>query len=133
MKKKDLEQIKEGEFIQHKHLGLCYVDKRQLDGLGRWFGLLIRPLSIQGFMTLANWYGVTFNRILEDSNRLIVSKVENPTIPKLIFKTKKGFEVHEWKKLGEVSDKGKFSTIKLKEFKNQDKAISFARVSQPDR
>jgi hypothetical protein len=129
MKQKDLEQIKEGEFIQHKHFGLCYVDKRQLDGLGRWFGLAIRPLSIQGFMKLANWSGVAFNRTLEDSNRLIISKVENPTIPKLIFKTKKGFEVHQWKKLGEVSVKGKFSTVKLKEFKSQDEAVSFAGVS----
>ena len=129
MKQKELEQIKEGDFIQHKHFGLCYVYKRQLDGFGRWFGLAIRPVSIQGFMTLANWSGVLFNRTLEDSNRLIISKVENPTIPKLIFKTKKGFEVHEWKKLGEVSDKGKFSTVKLKEFKSQNEAMSFAGVS----
>lgn len=129
MKQKDLEQIKEGDFIQHKHFGLCYVDKRQLDGFGRWLGLSIRPLSIQGFITLANWSGVGFNRTLEDSNRLIVSKVENPTIPKLIFKTKKGFEVHKWKKLGEVSDKGKFSTIRIKEFKNQYEAMSFAGFS----
>lgn len=129
MKQKDLELIKEGEFVLHKHFGLCYVDKRQLDGLGRWFGLAIRPLSIQGFMRLANLSGVAFNRTLEDSNRLIISKVENPTIPKLIFKTKKGFEVHEWEKLGEVSDKGKFSTIKLKEFKSQGEAMSYAGVS----
>lgn len=129
MKQKDLEKIKEGEFIQHKHFGLCYVDKCQIDWFGRWFGLAIRPLSIQGFMTLANWSGVAFNRILEDNNRLIISKVENPTIPKLIFKTKKGFEVHEWKKLGEVSDKGKFSSVKLKEFKNQNEAMSFAGLS----
>jgi hypothetical protein len=129
MKQKDLEQIKEGDFIQHKHFGLCYVDKRQLDGFGRWFGLSIRPLSIQGFMTLANWSGVGFNRTVEDSNRLIVSKVENPKIPKLIFKTKKGFEAHKWKKLGKVSDKGKFSTIRIKECKNQDEAMSFAEFS----
>lgn len=129
MKQKDLEQIKKGDFIQHKHFGLCYVEERQLDSFGHWFGLVIRPLSIQGFMTLANYSGVAFNRTLEDSNRLIISKVENPTIPKLIFKTQKGFEVHEWKKLGEVSDKGKFSTIKLKEFKSQEEAMSFASVS----
>jgi hypothetical protein len=129
VKQKELEQIKKGDFIQHKHFGLCYVDKRQLDGLGRWFGLAIRPLSISGFMTLANWSGVLFNRTLEDRNRLIISKVENPEIPKLIFKTKNGFEVHEWKKFGEVSDKGKFSSIMLKKFENQDEAMIFAGIS----
>ena len=129
MKQKDLELIKKGDFIQHKHLGLCLVDKRQLDGRGRWFGLSIRPLSVQGFMKLANWSGVLFNRTLEVSNRLIISKVENPVIPKLIFKTEKGFEVHEWENLGEVSDKGKFSSKKIKEFINQDEAMSFAGVS----
>lgn len=129
MKQKDLEQIKKGDFIQHKHFGLCLVDKRQLDGLGRWFGLVIRPLSMQGFMKLANWSGVLFNRTLEDSNRLIISKVESPEIPKLIFKTKECFEVHEWKKLGEVSDKGKFSSKKIKEFSCQNEAMVFAGVS----
>lgn len=129
MKQKDLEQIKKGDFIQHKHLGLCLVDKRQLDGFGRWFGLIIRPLTVQGFMTLANWSGVLFNRTLEDSNRLIITKVENPEIPKLIFKTKIGFEVHEWVKLGEVSAKGKFSSKKIKEFINQNEAMKFAGVS----
>ena len=108
MKQKDLEQIKEGEFIQHKHFGLCYVDKRQLDGFGRWFGLTVRPLSIQGFMTLANWSGVRFNRTLEDSNRLIMSKVENPTIPKLIFKTKKVLRFTNGKNLGKSPIKVNF-------------------------
>lgn len=129
MKQKDLEQIKKGDFIQHKHFGLCIVDKRQLDDLGRWFGLVIRPLTVEGFLKLANWSGVCFNRTLEDSNRLIISKVENPVIPKLIFKTIKGFDVHEWKKLGEVSDKGKFSSKKIKEFINQNEAMYFAGVS----
>lgn len=126
MKQKDLEKLIKGDFVEHKHLGLCIIDERQLDGFGRLFGLAICPLSMQGFLKLANLSGVLFNRTLEDSNRLIISKVVNPTIPKLIFKTKKGFEVHEWKKLGKVSDKGKFSSVKLKEFKNQDEAMSFA-------
>lgn len=128
MKQKDLEKIKKGDFIHHKHLGLCLVDKRLLDGLGHWFGLVIRPLTVQGFMKLANCSGVLSNRMLEDSNKLIISKIENPEIPKLIFKTKNGFEVHEWKKLGEVSDKGMFSSKKIKEFANQKEAMAFAIV-----
>lgn len=126
MKQKDLEQIKKGDFIQHKHFGLCYVDKRQTDGFGRWFGLALRPLSMSGVLTLMSWSGVCFDRILEDKNRLIISKVENPTIPKLIIQTEKGFEVHKWKKLGEISIKGKLSTTILKTFKNQKDAITFA-------
>jgi hypothetical protein len=128
MKQKDLEKVQQGDFIEHKHLGLCFVDKRQLDGFGRWFGLALRPLTVQGFMKLADWSGVLFNRTLEDKNRLIIRKVENPNIPKLIFKTKKGFEVHEWKKFGEVSNKGKFSSVKIELFKSQEEAMSFAGV-----
>ncbi len=128
MKQKDLEQVQVNDFIQHKHFGLCYVENRKLDGNGYWFGLSIRPLSMEGYMTLANWSGVLFNRTLEDSNRLIISKVENPTIPKLIFKMEKGFEVHNWEKLGEVSQKGEFSSVKLKAFNNADEAMSFAMV-----
>jgi hypothetical protein len=126
MKQKDLEQIKKGEFIQHKHYGLCYVCEILSDVFGRWFGLVIRPLSMQGFMKLANSSGVVFNKAIEHSNRLIISKVENPTIPKLIFKNKKGFEVHQWKKLGEVSKEGKFSTVKLKQCLSENEAMSFA-------
>ena len=128
MKIKDLEKIKEGEFVQHKHFGLCYVYKNKLNVFGGWFGLIIRPLSTQGFLTLASLSGVAVNITLEHRNRLIISKVESPIIPKLIFKTKNFFEVHEWKKIGEVSRKGKFSTIKIKEFKNQDEAMSFAKI-----
>jgi hypothetical protein len=126
MKQKDLEQIKAGDFIQHKQFGLCIVDKYQLDGLGRWFGLVIRPITMAGFMQLANLSGVLFNKILEHSNRSIISKVENIVIPKLIFMTKKGFEVHEWEKLGEVSDKGKFSSKLIKTFTNLENAKLFA-------
>ena len=126
MKTKQLIKIKEGEFIQHKHYGLCYVDECLFDSHGNWFGLTIRPLSVDGFNRLANWSGVLINRVLEHSNRLIMYKVENPTIPKLIFEKEGLFEVHEWKILGEVSDKGKFSTVKLKVFKDKFQAISFA-------
>jgi len=44
----------------------------------------------------------------------------------LIFEKEGLFEVHEWKILGEVSDKGIFSTVKLKVFKDKFQAISFA-------
>lgn len=126
MKTELLKQIKKGDFINHKHFGVCYVEKVEITIFGVWFGIIIRPLSIEAYIKLASWSGVRFNKTLEHSNRLIISKLEKPTIPKLIFKNNEKFEVHKWKKLGEVSNEGKFSSVKIKTFLNQEEAISFA-------
>jgi len=126
MKLKDLEKLRPGDFINHKHYGLCIVDVFQLDGRGDYFGLAVRPLTNTGYNTLATWSGVLFNRTLEDSKRLILGKVENPIIPKLIFKTNNGFDVHDWIIPGEVTDEGKFSSVKLREFPTLSQALVFA-------
>lgn len=126
MTQKELEQIQVGDFISHKHFGLCLVDKVEWAMTGAWFGLAIRPLTVEGFMTLAYWSGCLFNRMLENSKRLIIRKVENPEIPKLIFETETGFDVHEWVELGEVSSEGKFSSKKIQEFIDANEALAFA-------
>lgn len=126
MKQEYVEQLKKGDFIKHKHYGLCIIDKVQLCINDEWFGINIRPLSMDSILKLINQSGVLFNRILETQNRLIISKVENPNIPKLIFKVKDRFEVHKWKELGEISNKGKFSSIKLKTFISLKEATIFS-------
>lgn len=126
MREKDLRKLKAGDFIQHKHYGLCVVHEAHFTPFGVYFGLAIRPLSIEGYMRLAIPSGTLFNRLMEDSKRLILAKVEDPEIPKLIIKTQDGFEVHSWDILGEVSSEGVFSSKKLKVFKDIEAAKLFA-------
>jgi len=128
MKTKDIVELKQGDFIEHKHYGLCIVDEVTKTVFGKLFGLTIRPLSIGGFILLANQSGVLFNRFLETSYRLIIRKVNEPKIPKLIFQTENGFDVHIWEKLGEVTNDGKFSSIKVKEFAEIEDAKKFAEI-----
>lgn len=120
MKIKDYEKLRIGDFIEHKHYGLCIISDINC------IGLIIRPLSVKGFRLLASRSGCLFNRFLEHSNRLILSKVDNPVIPKLIFQTDDNvFEVHEWTELGEVSSDGKFASRQIKTFSTIEEALKY--------
>ncbi|MDR6548500.1 hypothetical protein J2810_004590 [Chryseobacterium rhizosphaerae] len=126
MRINELYNTVKGDFIEHKHYGLCLVHENNFTPYGDWFGLAIKPLTIQGYMRLVHESGVLFNTLLEHSKRLLLNKVNDPEIPKLIFKTEAGFEVHEWKLLGEVDKNGEFSSNFLKTFDTIEEAQKYA-------
>ena len=129
MKKAEVKKLKAKDFVNHKKYGLCLVDRIIIDYCNNdLFGLAIRPLSVKGFMILANNSGCLFNRILEDKYRNIIEKVENPIIPKLIIKNNNSFEIHEWVELGEVSNSGLFASKKITEFSNENEAINYLEI-----
>lgn len=129
MRINELHNTIKGEFIEHKHYGLCLVHENKFTHNMQWFGLVIKPLSIQGYMNLAQDSGVFFNTMLEHKKRLLLKKVENPTIPKLIFINDEGFEVHEWIELGEVSPEGEFSSKLTKAFSTIEEAKEYAEAN----
>lgn len=101
MRQKDIACLKTGDVIRHKHYGLCIIGGYQHD-----FGPYIRPLEAYGINLLHHQSGTLFNRLLETSKRLILQKIDNPVIPKLIIKTGDVFQVYEWIEPGVISDKG---------------------------
>jgi hypothetical protein len=121
MKQKDFEALRKGNYIQHKHYGLCIVDDYTPH-----FGPIIRPLTIYGFNKLELDSSTLFNRLLEHSPRMIQEKVDNPVIPDLMFKVGEEFQIHEWVEQGEVSREGVFSTNLIESFPTLDQAITFA-------
>jgi hypothetical protein len=125
-KKGDL--LRKGDFIIHKNLDLCLIHDVNRTTTGNWFGIIIKPLTIKGINTLQYWSKTNFNTMLEHSIRSIISKIESPVIPKLILQTNRGYEVHKWKKLGEISTEGKISSVKLKSFKNIEDAIKYQQI-----
>lgn len=111
MRTKDFEKLWKGDFIIHKHYGLCIVESRNE------IGIIIRPLSVTGIMRLRHESGCLFNRLLEHSIRCVKQKVDKPVIPKLVLKQAENcFELHEWDELGEISDTGITSTRLIKSF-----------------
>lgn len=134
MKTKDMKQLKAGDFIEHKHFGLCYVGEVMENETGFW-ALVIRPLTSQGIALLRHWSGGYGNATLEDKNRLILQKVDNPIIPKLVFElTNNLYTVAQWKddELGvvKITEKGDtrdilYACVKVAEFTTSDEAHAY--------
>jgi hypothetical protein len=129
MRINEIHNTVKGDFVDNKHYGLCIVEENKFTHDMAWFGMVIRPLTIQGYMNLASDSRCLFNRFLETSKRILLRKVENPEIPKLIFKPADKFEVHEWITLGEVSREGQFSCKFLKDFDTLEEAQKYAELS----
>lgn len=127
--------LRSGDFIEHKHFGLCFVSKVMENETSFW-ALVIRPLCHEGMAKLRQWSGGYGNATLENKNRLVLQKIDKPIIPKLIFKVADDlYEVHQWidDKLGVVNiidaveDKYKivYSCVKVAEFATAEEAQAY--------
>lgn len=132
MRTKDYLKLKEKDFIIHKHYGLCIIDNIKIGYCkNEIFGLIIKPLSTKGIMRLVKETGVLFNTLIETSKRLILEKVENPIIPKILFKDNDNtYKLYEWTELGKITDEGELSVKCIKQFSSLEQLQDYKKISK---
>ncbi len=128
MTKKEVTNLKNGDFVEHSRYGLCFFDENLYSG-AFWFGAKLRPVTETGINTLAHDSKTFINRLLEDSLRRLKHKVHSPKIPQIVIMNESEdgvkYELHEWNEAGLISEDGVYSTNKIKDFLSRDEALIF--------